>query len=182
MNRSDADRARRMARVARVRTLEERVARAAWAQAQQKAQAAVEALSRAKGEVAGALDGLRALQSGAVLAGSTWIAFQRTVAPLERRVGAARESVRTQAGRAERAREVWATAERARRALEHLVENARTAARVERERVEAARMDEQASFRDQGRRREQSSAPQPPTADLPTGAALRRADDVRTPR
>lgn len=155
-----------LARLARVRELEEREARGRWAAAEREAAGAEaelgrrrEALDRARGEL-GALRGAGRLEPARVLA------CERVLADHEARVRAALERARTLRLQADELRGAWRERERDRRALEELEARGRERHRVALRAAEAAELDEVAARR--SRRREapaDGAGAEPPASD-----------------
>jgi flagellar biosynthesis chaperone FliJ len=140
----------RLARVQRVREAEERLARAAWGEAQAAARAAFERRAHA----ASALDDARAelvriLEAGKIDPG--WLgAAQAALASGVELLRRAHEEALTLAERAERFADAWRERERERRSLVRLEDRARTRHRSELERADALEQDERALARATG--------------------------------
>ncbi len=137
----------RLARVQRVRDAEERLARAAWGEAQAAAHEAADRRERRARALADARSELvRILEAGPVdpvWLGSAQEALGNGVIALRR----AHEQARTLAERAERFALAWRERDRDRRALAKLEERARARHRAELERAEALEQDERALSR-----------------------------------
>jgi flagellar biosynthesis chaperone FliJ len=137
----------RLARVQRVREAEERLARAAWGEAQAAASAAAErralaarSLDTARAEL------VRIVEAGKLdpgLLGAAHAALASGVELLRR----AHEEALTLTERAERFADVWRERERERRSLVRLDERSRARHRAELERADALEQDERALAR-----------------------------------
>lgn len=148
-----------LARLARVRSIQERLAREAWQAAVAEARLAEAGLDAAHAAVDGARDALRRLASaGALDVGNVLIA-QRELARLERDEVRVRERVVTLRERAERLRPAWQERRREVVGLERLEQHARDAWTVEERRREARAMDEVAETRAARARREDERRP-----------------------
>jgi len=142
----------RLARVRRVRELEERVARGVWSVAERAARTAEDELEERRRAVqaareellASARDEGGALRPGAVVQG------HRAIEVLLGGVHRHRELARTARDQAERLAEAWRRRRVDRRALEQLEERARARHRAEVERLENAALDERAGARRPG--------------------------------
>ena len=152
----------RLARLKRVRAIEERVAHAAWSGAEQiarEAEANAEqqraTVARGRTEAAGATDGPLAAKSAEL--------DRAAVDHLLRVLVARREAALTTRGQADRLADAWRTRERDRRGLQELEERLHTRFRRESERAEARELDEIALAR--RFRREFDSSPGPGEAD-----------------
>lgn len=167
----------RLARLKRVRKIEERVARAEWGR--------TEALARAqealRGQRARELDDSRSELAAAMLPGSTlrpeWMlqaehAFRSQVAGLR----LAHENALTRRAQADAFGQVWREREREHRALDELENREQGRHRAELERWDNAQLDEQAILRRartptgparRNREREEDSSSTHPSADQP---------------
>ncbi len=138
----------RLARVRRVREIEERIARAAWGEAEARATEAEATRKRMRDE----LDHSRAALSRAMAGGS----IDPTVALLEREaldtqlyaLSVADASWMTHVAQAQSLAEAWKKREADRRALEELTKRALDRHRTELRKEENAEMDEIAAQRD----------------------------------
>jgi flagellar export protein FliJ len=151
----------RLERVQRVRALEERVARAAWSEAERAARLAEEALAAARAAV---------VEARARVAGSAAGPLAPLAAEAERRavdgllwdLARRKERALTARGQASRLADAWRARERDRRGLAELEQRQRASARLEDERRAARGMDDVALAR---RRRESDSSRTPSPAD-----------------
>lgn len=152
----------RLERVKRVRSIEERVARAAWSEAERAAREAEQALAAARAEVDLARAGVAGSAAGR-LAGSSAETERRAVDALLLFLARRKERALTARGQASRLADAWRARERDRRGLAELEERQRADRRLEDERRAGRIMDEVALGR--LRRRESDSSRRPEAAD-----------------
>ena len=151
----------RLARVQRVRVIEEEVARAALQAAQARARDADTLARAAHDEVESARAELRSLLAGGAIDPGAVLWRQTLLDRLRQRS----EALRRQAAQLERAaareRELWQLAVRERDALERLEERRRAEHMVAAERRANIELDEIAGVRAAARRREDTSRAEP---------------------
>ncbi len=154
----------RLERLARVREVQEELARATWAGAEREARegeeqadALAEALRAAQRELVAARRDPRGGAARALVA-------ERTLDTLAERLRSARERARTRRAQADRLRDAWRERERDVAALERLEERARERHQLEAGRAEALVADEAAARRDRALR-ESVSGPGPAASD-----------------
>ncbi|MBI1382991.1 MAG: hypothetical protein GC161_18120 [Planctomycetaceae bacterium] len=180
MSAAERDRARRLARVARVRQIEERIARAQWIEADAAAQRAEEGAARARVVVDGARRDLGVAQNQPHVDVPLLLGLTRTLGGLDRRLRRARDQARVAGGRRDQLRSIWSRAESARRALDRWLERQRARLAAEEQLREEARW----TFRPQVRDAGLPEAPGSPSAGfLPKqrGQQERRGGSDRTP-
>lgn len=141
-------------RLARVRTIQERLAREGWQAAVAAVRAAEVELGIAHGAIYAARDALRRLGSTGMLDVGNVLIAQRELARLERDEVRVRERVVTLRERAERLRPLWQERRREVAGLDRLKEHARDAWTVEERRREARAMDGAVEIRTARARRE----------------------------
>jgi flagellar export protein FliJ len=134
-------------RLARVRSIQERLAREAWQAAMADVRVAEAELDTAHAAVDAARDDLRRLGATGVVDVARVLIAQRELARLDRGVVRFRERVVTLRERADRLRPAWQERRRDVAGLERLEEHARDAWIVEERRREARAMDEVAEMR-----------------------------------
>ena len=143
----------RLARVRRVRELEERVARATWGAAQSAASAAARAREGASAELLAArkhhVDRLAAGASSP----ASLLVEHRILDSQVHGLSAVSEVAKTRAAQAAALADAWRTREVARRALQELEKRARERHLIDLRAHEGAEMDEIAGMRDAGDRR-----------------------------
>jgi flagellar export protein FliJ len=137
----------RLARLAKVRRIEEERARAAWQSAEAAAREAEAAVQEGEREVQAAYTLLRQTQSDSQLTPLQVIAFHEAVSGLLRALTATRTEASRLAAEALAKREPWQAARTELEGLQRLEDKARQAHRVERERIENMEMDQLASER-----------------------------------
>lgn len=137
----------RLARLAKVRRIEEERARAAWQSAEAAARAAEQAVLEGEAEVQAAYQHLRTAQASSRLTPLQVISFNDAIAGLLRALDATRAEARRLADEAAAKREPWQAARAELEGLERLEDKARTKHRLERERLENMEMDQLASER-----------------------------------
>jgi len=152
----------RLERVKRVRAIEERVARAAWSEAERAARAAEQALAESRAAVEEARAGVAGSGAGP-LAPRSAETERRAVDALLRALARRKERALTARGQASRLADAWRARERDRRSLAELEERQRADQRIDDERRAARTMDEVALGR--LRRRESDSSRRPPPTD-----------------
>jgi len=180
MNAAERDRTRRLARVARVRQIEERIARAQWIEADALAQRAEEGANRARAGVEGARRDVGLAQNQPHVDVPLLLGLTRTLGGLDRRLRRARDQARVAGGRRDQSRLVWSRAESARRTLDRWLERQRARLAAAEQQREEARW----TFRPQVREAGLPDAPASLSAPfLPKqrGQQERRGASDRTP-
>ncbi|QDU70030.1 hypothetical protein [Engelhardtia mirabilis] len=115
----------RLERLAQVRELEERIARAKWGEAEAIAAQAAAHVVTLETTLQRAREELRNLQSLGELDAAAALSCERPIETLKAHLAAARALHAEQRAAAERERGAWAERERARRALERLEDKAK---------------------------------------------------------
>jgi flagellar export protein FliJ len=137
----------KLARLARVRKIEEEQARVAWQAAETLARRADESVRAAERDVIEATEALRAAQSSAQLEPLAILNIDDAIARLGQRVGVMRAEAERCHLEAATKRAPWQTLRTELEGLTRLEEKARTNHRIEHERAEALEMDQLASER-----------------------------------
>ena len=137
----------RLARLAKVRRIEEERARTAWQSAEAAARAAEQAVLDGEGEVRAAYQLLREAQSSSRLTPLQVISFNDAISGLLRALDATRAEARRLAADALAKREPWQAARTELEGLQRLEDKARREHSLERERIENMEMDQLASER-----------------------------------
>jgi flagellar export protein FliJ len=137
----------RLARLAHVRALQERLAREQWLAAEELARAAEDKAALARDTLLRARGELRALQSEPTIAVERVMAASRLVETLRERRRAAVEHARTLRFQADELRRPWSERRREVRGLERLEERDLEAHRTEEATRESREIDEVASMR-----------------------------------
>lgn len=145
----------RLARLRRIREIDEQVARAAWSEAENASRVATAELARARAAVEDANRNLAGVP-GELQPGEVLLSLQ-VIEGLKRAVHARRELALTRQGQAKELADAWREREVDRRALEQLEERARVRHREELERADNAEIDEQNLMREIRRRRRTES-------------------------
>ena len=153
----------RLARLKRVRAIEERVARASWSAAEHDAAGAEAALERHRA----AIEGARTVGGGTALDPRRALVDQQIVDGLVRGLLPRKEEALTLRGQARRLAAAWRERESDRRALEELETRARERHRAELQRLENREMDETALRR--SRPESDSSRARPKTEEGGSG-------------
>jgi len=148
----------RLQRVRRVRAVEEDLARARFAEAEQAARAAEDRVEERRRAIDVAIDDLRGLQGSPTLAPSSVIAALGLVDEARAAWRSSEQSARSLRETAEGVRHAWMERRRDLEGLDRLDERSRDAYFRERERTEALALDEVASQRDARTRRANTTA------------------------
>jgi len=147
----------RLARLKRLREIEESAARERFLAVERVARDAEEAVERARAEVVAAEDSLRATQSSASFAPGTVLTSLVAIDALRARVRTLVERARTARAEAEVQREAWSVRRRDVKGLERLEDRDRERWRAEEAHREAQTLDEVASLRAAARDRAEAS-------------------------
>lgn len=137
----------RLGRLARVRHVQEEIARARWMGAERAAREAEARLARAELELEGAQDHLRASQTRPSIDAREVLDVRGTIELMEQRREGLRSRARLARDSAERERAPWQAVRAELEGLTRLEEKAKSAHRFEREREEAKQIDQIASER-----------------------------------
>lgn len=180
MSAAERDRTRRLARVARVREIEERIARAQWVEANAIAQRAELVADRARAGLEEARQDLRLAQTQPEVDVGLLLGLNRTLGGLGRRIRRTREQQRVAVGQRDQSRVFWSNAESARRALDRWLERQRTRLLAEAQRREEALWTFRPPVRDAGL---PDTSGSPLSSFLPKQAGVpeRRAPSDRVP-
>ena len=133
-----------LARVLRVRVIEEEMARGAWQQAERAAQQAEQAVGATLGELAHAQERLAKAQGGARISPAEVVLCDGALESLRRVLAHQRRSAKARRAEAARLRLSWEAARTRMRGLERLEQRERARHRAELEAGELREIDEQA--------------------------------------
>lgn len=137
----------RLARLARVRRIEEERARAAWQAVEAAARRAEQGVLVREAEVSEVQAALREAQSHPQISPATVLSLDGLLARAQERLVSERQRARRRRAEADSAREPWQRLRTELEGLDRLEEKARSSHKVERDRVEAQELDQLASER-----------------------------------
>lgn len=137
----------KLARLTRVRSIQEDHAKGLWQQAHTQLLEAEACLARGKARMLGALEYLRNLQAQQALAPEHVLSARRSIELLEQMQQLELRRVEDARARDDQARQAWTAARVEHESLKRLEQKARTNFRLERDRNEAKELDEVAGLR-----------------------------------